>query len=385
MKIIIEILTLLLLTYVSLSVIYQFILAISAKFYKPLTSKVDVYNKFLVLVPSYKADAAALRSTKMNVNVQYPKDSFDIVVINDGLEDSTQVQLEEMGASVLNVSFEKSTKVKALQEAVKRINSISYDGVVVLDVDNIMQPDFLTHINHSFNEGTYAVQGRRIAENLTNSTSAFDAVAETANHEMLCKGVTVFGLSSKLSGSGMAFRQNIFHGVIEECTAIGGFDKEMELVLTYLGIKIDYNDEAIVLDEKVDSYEAMAKQRSRWLQAQYNFLAKFLKSGFRNLFKGNFDHFHKVLQLALPPRALMVVILLIAGIIGLVLGTSYIVIIAALMIVANVMTYVITVPIQWLLKFGFKMIIDLPKMIWSAIKALFLMPAAAKKFIHTQH
>jgi cellulose synthase/poly-beta-1,6-N-acetylglucosamine synthase-like glycosyltransferase len=159
----------------------------------------------------------------------------------------------------------------------------------------------------------------------------------------------------------------------------------MELILTDLGISIEYNDEAVVLDEKVDSYEAMARQRSRWLEAQYYFFCKFFKSGMRALVKGNFDHFHKVIQLALPPRTLMIVILFILGILGALSGANYIVVIAALMVVVNVMTYVITVPFRWLLRFGLVMLIDLPKLTWSAVKAVLMIPTASKNFIHTSH
>lgn len=386
MNTLIEILALVLLGYVTISVLYQFILAAASLFSRsPLQKKDDKVRNFLILVPAYKEDAVITKSTCSNMGVHYPKDKYELVVINDGLQATTKANLLSLGADVLDVYFVKSTKVKAIKSAIQRLDMNVYDGVVILDADNIMAPDFLHQANRSIANGAVALQGQRKAANMNGTTAIFDAISETANHAMLCKGANFFGLSSKLSGSGMVFTTSVFKKIIMKSHAVGGFDKELELLLTQQGVFIKYNEEAVILDEKLVSYDAFAKQRSRWLEAQYNFLRKFIGSGMKSLASFQLDHGHKVLQLALPPRALMVVLLVITGALGFAVNNAFIYYLSIATIGINVLTYVLVIPTSWIYTYGLELSADIPKLLWSSTKALFMMRKASKTFIHTPH
>jgi cellulose synthase/poly-beta-1,6-N-acetylglucosamine synthase-like glycosyltransferase len=386
MKTTVEIISYILFGYVAISVLYQFILAIASKKnqVKP-TGTNNIFHKILVLVPAYKEDSVILRSTRANIKVRYPETHFDLVVMNDGLEDSTKIELQALGAHVLDVKFKKSTKVKSIKSAIERIDFFKYNGVAILDADNIMDPDFLRVSNNALCNGTLAMQGKRSAANLNGTTAVFDAIAEIANHAMVCKGANFFKLSSKLSGSGMVFNKELFDKTIMQSNAVGGFDKELELLLTQEKVFIEYNEDAIVYDDKTTSYDAFAKQRSRWLEAQYNFFRLFLISGIKSVFTNNLDHTHKVLQLALPPRALMVVFLLITSVAGVVIQNDFLIYASLVMMALNILSYTILIPKSWLFKYGPGLLIDFPKLIFASLKALFMMPKAAKEFIHTPH
>ena len=93
-----------------------------------------------------------------------------------------------------------------------------------------MQPRFLERINDRLNDGYRAIQGQRSYKNWDSPMGALDGLSEIVNTHILCKGHAVLGLSARLAGSGMAFEYDLFKDVMEEIDAIGGFDKEMELL-----------------------------------------------------------------------------------------------------------------------------------------------------------
>ena len=373
--------------YLSMSGFYQLILAVASKRKGKVMCKFDGKpRKFLVLVPSYQEDAVITHSTKKNMALRYlyPKSKFDYVVISDGLQPETNAVLRNMGAKVHEVSFEKSTKVKSLQSAMRAYDN-DYDGVVLFDADNTANVNYLFRSSHYLSCGHQVIQGIRKAANEHTSIALMDGLSESANTEMLCKGANRLGFSSKLSGSSMVFDYKLFKDLIFKLEAIGGFDKELELALTKAGVFIDYAEDLVVYDEKVASAGSFAKQRGRWLQAQYTFFFKSIGNAIVRLFHGQFDYFHKVMQLALPPRVLTPFGLGFFALLGFLIGTPVLGIIALTGLIATVGSYLLVLPIKDLLKNSGRIMSSIPKLVISTFKALSLMNKSRKTFIHTKH
>lgn len=372
--------------YLALSGLYQLILALASKVeQRESVTSPEKQNKFLILVPAYREDAVILNSTVRNLALKYEyhTDLFDYVVISDGLKAETNAELRQLGAIVHEVNFEKSTKVKSLQSAMQRYQQ-GYDAVLVLDADNVMRMDFLQKANLYLNQGFKALQGQRIAANNQTAMALLDGLSETANNAILCKGANRFGLSSKLSGSGMVFEFGLFQKVVSTLTAIGGFDKEMELKLTAQQVYIKYAENMVLTDEKVASTAAYSRQRGRWLESQYSFLRKEFKPALKALSLGNRDFFHKTLQLALPPRALAPFALLLLTELGyllvdLVFYTSF----AGL--AANISSYLISLPKGPLFRQSWRIATALPGLLVSTLKALSWMKQSKTEFLHTPH
>ncbi len=373
--------------YLAISGLYQLVLALASKAKgKPMCKFDGMPRKFLVLVPSYKEDAVITHSTKKNMALRYlyPKSKFDYVVISDGLKPETNAVLRNMGAKVHEVQFDKSTKVKSLKSAMTAYDG-DYDGVVLLDADNTANVNYLFRSSHYLSCGHKVVQGIRRAANEQTSIALMDGLSESANTEMLCKGANRLGFSSKLSGSSMVFDYQIFKDLIYKLEAIGGFDKELELALTKLGIYIHYAEDLVVYDEKVASAGSFAKQRGRWLQAQYTFFFKSIGSAITRLFRGQFDYFHKVMQLALPPRVLTPFGLAFFSALGFIVGSPLLGFIGLAGLVATVGSYFLVLPFMALMKNSTRILSSLPRLVFSTFKALSLMNKSRKTFIHTKH
>lgn len=202
---IIHILEYILLIYFGFGAIYILIFALASIIkYKPIRKKDIRQRKTAVLIPGYKEDAVIVDVAKQALIQSYSKEQFDVVVIADSFQSETLQKLNGLPIKVIEVSFVKSTKSKALNKAMEVLGD-DYEIACILDADNIMAEDVLLRINEAFENGYKVVQGHRVAKNLNTSFAILDAVSEELNNNIFRKGHRVLGLSSALIGSGMAF------------------------------------------------------------------------------------------------------------------------------------------------------------------------------------
>ena len=340
-------------------------------------------HTFLVLIPAYKEDQVILQTAAKALSQSYPQGLYRVGVIADSLKAETLNQLEELPIEVVEVSFEKSTKSKALRKALAELPN-SYDGVVILDADNIMEEDFLQKANTWLGKGALAVQGRRVAKNSQSRMAILDGISEEINNRVYCKGHNSLGFSSKLSGSGMVFSYETFVEIMQGVDAVGGFDKELELKYTQRGHKVYYDHDLKVRDEKVANAEVFGKQRRRWLSSQYHYFQEFIFPAFTAfLTKGNIDFFNRALQLAMPPRLLMPVFLFLASVCAWILGQDFWLWSALCLI--NVFSFIISIPKEFWTKETLRSLSYLPRAIFRAMRAVLQLRGANKTFIHTPH
>ena len=201
------ILELIILLYFVYVVVYTAFFAFAGVFYKALPLLPTQRNlKFCVLIPSYKEDAVIIDVAQKALNQSYAHDHYDVVIIADSLQPSTIAFLQTLPIKVIEVQFESSTKVKSLNMALGQLPNDKYDYAVILDADNIMEPDFLQRQNALLaGYGFKAVQGQRKPKNQNTNLAFLDGVSEAINNHLFRQGSNPIGLSSALIGSGMIF------------------------------------------------------------------------------------------------------------------------------------------------------------------------------------
>lgn len=380
-----------LLILLSLATLYILVFSIASLFYKQ-KKYADNGNikKIAVLIPGYKEDGVILEVANLALQQDYPSNLYDVVIIADSFKKETLNTLKTLPIKLIEVSFDQSTKSKALNKAMATLER-DYDIAVVLDADNVMATDFLKKINAVFEYDFIAVQGHRTAKNTNNSWAILDAISEEINNNIFRKGHRVLGLSSAIIGSGMAFRYNYFKTLMSTVTAVGGFDKEIELKMLKEGHKIVYLDDALVYDEKIQKSEVFGNQRRRWLSAQLHYFKKDIVSAFKHLlFKGNVDYFDKAIQFIQPPRILLLGAVMLCSF-GFILTnyfldnqvhlTNYWVVLA----LACVLSFVFAVPKSFCNLKTLNALASLPKGMLMMLLSLLKIKGANKTFIHTQH
>lgn len=374
-------------------VLYLFVFAFAGLFYRRfLPTEVDKQHRIAILIPGYKEDAVIIDTAQHALLQDYPHDAFEVVIIADSFQPQTLEALRKLPITVVEVTFDVSTKAKALNEAMSRLDG-NYDIAIVLDADNTMEASFCKKINASFSQGFMAIQGHRVAKNQNTPFAILDAISEEINNFIFRQGHRALGLSSALIGSGMAFQYSYFKEAMSAAQAIGGFDKELELKLLKERKKIDYLPHALVYDEKVEKPEVFERQRRRWLSAQFVYFRKHFLSGLSQLFlKGNIDYFDKFFQMVQPPRVLLLGVVTVIFILELIFGAlgygskqfpdqaNWV----ALWVLVF-LTFLFSTPRKFYNFNTLKALFSLPKAFFIMFLSLFKLKGANRRFIHTAH
>jgi len=389
----IHIVELLLYLFLGLTALYLLIFAVLGFLpAKKYIADSQTHRKIAVLIPGYKEDAVIIDVAKDALLQNYDRKYFDVVVIADSFEESTLHKLKELPIKLIEVSFDVSTKAKALNKAMALIGD-DYDIALVLDADNLMEKDFLSKINAGFDKGYKIIQGHRIAKNINNSFAILDAISEEINNYIFRKAHRSVGLSAALIGSGMAFDYPLFKSTMQKMKAVGGFDKELEMYFLKNRYTIEYLENAIVKDEKVQKSEVFANQRRRWLSAQFIYFGENIASAFVQLFtKGNIDYFDKVIQMGQLPRVLL---LAVTGLITVFYAVIFFffhemhllldVYQWAFVLLMIILALLLSVPRNFYNRSTLYALLTLPKGIFIMMLSMLRFKGANKKFIHTQH
>lgn len=379
---------LILLIYFSYVSLYSFILGVGGLLYRTRRAPEDTLKrKIAVLIPAYKEDGVIVDVARQALGQHYPANRFDVVVIADSLKPATVMALRSLPIIVVEVSFEKSTKVKALNKAMAVIGD-HYDCAVVLDADNVMERSFLTKMNNLFGMGYRAIQGKRDPKNENNSMALLDGLSETINNFIYRQGTVGLGMSASLNGSGMAFDYGTYKQIMAEMDSIGGFDRELELKLIEKGIKVYFAKNAVVFDEKVASTEVFERQRRRWISSQFFYLKKYFVPGCAGLFRGNLSYFNSaVLRNIQLPRLLNLGLLTFITAVSFTLAPHLVFspFTWLALLGLNVLAMILAVPAKFYSLRLLKSVLLIPTIFVKMFMLLFKLKDANKTFIHTPH
>ena len=262
-------------------------------------------KKYLVIFPAYGEDKVILHTVKSFLLQHYPHDKYSVVVVSDHMLKETNTELSKLPITLLQPQFENSSKAKALQFAIDNIHD-NFDNIVILDADNIVQPDFLEKLNEICNQGFSAIQCHRCAKNAENQIAQLDGISEEINNSLFRKGHNNIGLSSALIGSGMCFDYLWFKAHVH-LLSTAGEDREIEKMLLIEHIYIKYVEDIDVFDEKVGNEDNFQLQRQRWMSAQLNCLLSIMKNLPTSIVHLNVNYIDKTIQQMLIPRSMLLV------------------------------------------------------------------------------
>ena len=369
------------------SVIYVVFFAIISLFYEKedriaihAAALSDRLNKFLILYPAYKEDKVIINAVKQFLLQDYPKELYTVIVISDHMQPETNEQLSELPITLLQPTFEKSSKAKAMQFAIESVNT-EYDNVIILDADNVVRPDFLSQLNVLCSVYD-AIQCHRCAKNANNDVAVLDGTSEEINNTIFRKAHNRLGLSSALIGSGMCFKYELFKENVFKLTTAGE-DREMEALLLHQGVFIKYASEIHVFDEKVSNQDNFQRQRMRWMTAQIQSLLSNLPKVPKALLHGNINFVDKTIQQALIPRSILIVLLGVVSVFMTIVVPDWCekwwILFAML-----ALSLFIAIPAP-LRTQSFKKVMTIPNLVFKMLKNILHIDHKNTDFIHTEH
>ena len=353
---------------------------------KELTCSVSAKKaRIAVLFPAYKEEKVLFQSLETFLKQDYPSEKYAIYVIADHFEEDALLHISQLPVHVLGVAFENSSKAKSLRYAMNAIKSEgeSFDIVTILDVDNLVEANYLSSINKAFQNGSRAIQTHRTAKNMETKMALLDAVSEEINNTIFRKGHVNAGLSAALIGSGIAFEAEWFAKNVEHLSTVGE-DKELELLLIQQNIFVDYLEDVYVFDQKISSTDAFHKQRNRWQSAQFLIFVKMLRTLPSWYKSANIEKWNKLYQWILMPRVVHIAILFLITIFYLIVAPALVgkwIVLCILLLTA----LLLAVPRRLYTLRLLKTLTLLPYIAFLMFLNIFKFKQGIKKFIHTDH
>lgn len=251
---------------------------LAKRFPRRLRARAEGPRHLAVLVAAHDEEAVIGGLVASLAAQEYPRAAYEVFVVADRCHDRTAEVAGAHGARVFERTEGTGSKGAALRWLWEAIapESRGFDAVVVLDADNQADPRFLAELDYGLRAGMRVIQGQRVAKNPEASTaSALDGLAEALHHRVIAPGLDWWGLSTTISGSGVCYERELFERlVVSTLTQVE--DCEWQLKLHAWGVPIRPRATAIVYDEKIPDFEAMARQRSRWVQGKLRLLAAYL-------------------------------------------------------------------------------------------------------------
>lgn len=251
----------------SLVALYFFILGMSGlvQFRIPKTHLPK--KMFAIVVPAHNEEMVIGPLVDNLRALDYPEELYDIFVIADNSNDGT-AQIALRHEAIVYERFDTSLRGKgyALEWFFNKLFNMpkKYDAVVIFDADNLVDPQFLRHMNNRLCEGAKIVQGYIDAKNPHDTwvTASF-AMAFWISNRMLQLARFNLGLSNYLGGTGMAISLDVLREIGWGATSLTE-DLEFSLKALLSGYKTTWAHEAVVYDEKPLTFKQAWNQRKRW-------------------------------------------------------------------------------------------------------------------------
>mgnify|MGYP003584235517 CR=1 FL=1 len=366
-----------------ISVLYVFLFAsFSLRMRRVKYPKSTRNYKFAIFIPAYKEDSVIEDCVQHVLNQEYPKDSYEVIVIADRMSEGVLNRLSKLPLAVIVPNFERSSKAIALQFAVEHVK-VSFDVAVVLDADNIIDKTFLQEIADAFDNGMEFVQAHRVAKNTDTPVAILDACSEEINNAIFRKGQVAVGFSANLIGSGMAFKYSWFKDNVKKLETAGE-DKELERLLCKDRKFVDFLSETYVYDQKVSKSSSFYSQRRRWIASQFGIFCKSVGELPHALVSGNYDYCNKIFQWSQPPRVILMGLVGVITILSTVVYVNYSLKWWILLLLLG-LAFAFGIPDRLVNDAFKKAICSVPLLGMMMFINLFRIRGVNKKFIHTEH
>ncbi len=267
------------------------------------------FTDFGLVITAYKDIAITLPLVDSLLKQNYT--NYHVYLVADSCEISG-LKFHSDKVSILKPETGLGSKVKSILYAIEHYTR-PHTITVIFDPDNLAHPDVLSRMDVFFANGYFAIQGRRGPKNLDSMYACLDALGEYYYNHTQRFVPYMMGSSAPIAGSGMAINTKMYVDILHEIEeenkhqkVIVAEDKLLQSKLVDRGVRIGYDRDAVIYDEKISSGYQAERQRTRWLNSYFKHLKDSLSIIGKGIAKFSFNEFFFGLVITTPPIIIMV-------------------------------------------------------------------------------
>ncbi len=248
-------------------------------------------HKYAIMIPARNEEDVIGNLIKSIRRQDYPQELITVFVVADNCTDSTAEVARSLGVNVYeHKNPDERTKGFALRylfDQVKRDYGIeAFEGYFIFDSDNLLNKDYISRMNESFDAGEKIITSYRNTKNFDEcwvaSTYALHWLRSIRYRH---RARSLFRLATNIQGTGFLFANELVKDGWNYTSLTE--DRAFTADAVAHGYPISYNDAAEFFDEQPVSLKIALRQRVRWAKGH---LQAFVETGgllFTNIFLGN--------------------------------------------------------------------------------------------------
>ena len=279
-------------TLITLCYFYQIVYLILPLLKKQRPLETTDRRRYAILIAARNEEAVLPHLLDSVRDQDYPPELISTFVVADNCTDRTAEVARAGGARVFcRCNNHQIGKGYALNYLLKRIDAAeglcNFDAFLIFDADNLLMPDYVTHINKVCANGFDAFCGYRNSKNFgANWISQGYALWYLHDSCHLNQSRMLLGTTCAVNGTGFGFTRQLLE-------RMGGWnfftlteDIEFSTWCATRGIRIGYCRDAMVFDEQPENFRQSWRQRTRWTQGGLQVSIRYAGDLLRGLFKG---------------------------------------------------------------------------------------------------
>jgi len=311
---------------------YQLIYILVVIFHKsiPKNGNIETHiHNYAVLIAARNESQVIAQLISSIQGQSYSQDNITIFVIADNCTDNTAEIARNAGAAVWERFNKKQVgKGYALDFLLSKIFESypqnQFDGFFVFDADNLLDVNYISEMNETFNDGHKIITSYRNSKNYAdNWLSAGYSLWFLRESKYMNNARMILKTGCAISGTGFLVSLDIikenggwpFHLLTE--------DIEFSNHNAIVGNRIAYCETAIFYDEQPVTFRQSWNQRMRWAKGFYQVFGKYGASLIKTMFKKRSFYAFDMFMTILPGMVLTSVTMslnLIIIILGLAIG-----------------------------------------------------------------